>query len=445
MAEEKPWAGRFRQATDAGVEAFTASIQVDGRLYPYDIRGSMAHARMLGRQGIITQEEASVIVRGLEEVLGEIERGEFRFSPRLEDVHMNIEARLVEKIGPVGEKLHTARSRNDQVALDIRLFLRDHIGRLIELLQTLEDTLVRLADRHLDVVMPGYTHLQRAQPVIFSHHLMAYVEMFRRDGQRLNQCLTRVRVMPLGSAALAGTPFPLDRESVARELGFDAVTANSMDAVSDRDFALEFIFCASMIMMHLSRMAEELVLWSTAEFGFVEMSDAFTTGSSIMPQKKNPDVAELVRGKTGRGYGDLMALLTITKGLPLTYNRDLQEDKEPVFDALDTVSACLTVTIGLLRDLKVNRERMEAATRGGFMTATDVADYLVRKGTPFRLDQGRELADLTLEELREFSDLITEDIFSAIEVRSSVNSRSVIGGTAPDAVRAAVNRAKGGT
>ncbi len=457
MSEKKPWAGRFQKETDELVEKFTASIHFDRRLYPYDIRGSIAHARMLAKQGIITEEEGMAIVEGLGEVLREIDRNEFRFSDKLEDIHMNVESRLVEKIGPVGEKLHTARSRNDQIALDLRLFLKDGMGQVLGLVEDLLDALVHLAAEHIDVVMPGYTHMQRAQPVLFAHHLMAYVQMFRRDRQRLEQALERVKIMPLGSAALAGTPFPLDREFVARELGFNGVSENSMDAVSDRDFAVEFVFTASMIMMHLSRMAEELVIWSTTEFGFIEMSDAFTTGSSIMPQKKNPDVAELVRGKTGRVYGDLTALLTLLKGIPLTYNRDLQEDKEPVFDALDTVSACLAVTAGAVRDLKVNRDRMENAMHGGFMTATDAADYLVRKGLPFRrahhvigemvaycIARNKDLANLTMKELNEFSKLFDSDVYQAIDVRTSIEARSLIGGTAPETVRAAVEKALGG-
>jgi argininosuccinate lyase len=456
MAEKKLWSGRFQQDTDKLVEEFTASIHFDRRLYPYDIQGSIAHARMLGRQAIISEEEATAIIEGLGEILREIERGDFAFDSHLEDIHMNVEKRLAEKIGAVGEKLHTARSRNDQVALDLRLFLKDNIEQICLLLKRLESALVNLAEQHMDVIMPGYTHLQRAQPVLFAHHLMAYVNMFMRDHERMSQCLERVKVMPLGSAALAGTPFPIDREFVARELGFDRIAENSLDAVSDRDFALEFIFGAATIMMHLSRFSEELVIWSSSEFGFVEMSDSYTTGSSIMPQKKNPDVAELLRGKTGRVYGDLMALLTIMKGLPLAYNRDLQEDKEPVFDALDTVASSLTVFIGLLGELTVRKERMEAATLEGFITATDVADYLVRKGLPFRrahrvvgemvaycLDHKKELKDLSNKELREFSKLLEPDVFQSIEVRSSINSRTAPGGTAAETVRDAINKVKG--
>jgi argininosuccinate lyase len=437
------------------VEEFTSSIHFDQRLYPYDIKGSMAHARMLGRQGIITEEESAAIQEGLGEILREMERGEFPFAADLEDIHMNVEHRLIEKIGPVGEKLHTTRSRNDQVVLDLRLFLKDHVEKVLSLLKNLQKIIVSLARENIHVVMPGYTHLQRAQPVLFSHHLMAYFEMLSRDQERTEQCLRRITVMPLGSAALAGTSFPVDREFVAQELGFETVSRNSIDAVSDRDFVLDTIFCAAMIMMHLSRFAEELVLWSSEEFSFVEMSDAFTTGSSIMPQKKNPDVAELVRGKTGRIYGDLMAVLTVLKGLPLSYNRDLQEDKESLFDALDTVEACLRVFAALLGEIKINADRMEAATRRGFITATDLADYLVRKGMPFRrahrlvgeivaycIEQKKELHDLSLQELAAFSNLIGDDLIQVMDVKNSINSRTVLGGTATETVLKAVEQAE---
>jgi argininosuccinate lyase len=455
MSTKKLWSGRFQQNTDKAVEEFSSSIHFDQRLYVYDIQGSMVHTRMLGRQGIITEEEAAAIQEGLGEILREMERGEFPFAADLEDIHMHVEHRLIEKIGPVGEKLHTARSRNDQVALDLRLFLKDHAEGIIGLIKNLYKAILTLARQNIHVVMPGYTHLQHAQPVLLSHHLMAYFEMFSRDKERLEQCLKRIKVLPLGSAALAGTSFPVDREFVAQELGFDTISQNSIDAVSDRDFVLETIFCATMIMMHLSRFAEELVLWSSEEFGFVEMPDAFSTGSSIMPQKKNPDVAELVRGKTGRVYGDLMALLTVLKGLPLSYNRDLQEDKESAFDALDTVEACLRVFAALLEEIKVNADRMEAATRKGFITATDLADYLVRKGMPFRrahrlvgeivaycLEQKKELRELSLQEFTAFSNLIGEDLFQVIEVRSSIDSRTVVGGTATETVLRAIERAE---
>jgi argininosuccinate lyase len=455
MSTKKLWSGRFQQNTDEVVEEFTSSIHFDQRLYPYDIKGSMAHARMLGRQGIITEEESAAIQEGLGEILREMERGEFPFAADLEDIHMNVEHRLIEKIGPVGEKLHTTRSRNDQVVLDLRLFLKDHVEKVLSLLKNLQKIIVSLARENIHVVMPGYTHLQRAQPVLFSHHLMAYFEMLSRDQERTEQCLRRITVMPLGSAALAGTSFPVDREFVAQELGFETVSRNSIDAVSDRDFVLDTIFCAAMIMMHLSRFAEELVLWSSEEFSFVEMSDAFTTGSSIMPQKKNPDVAELVRGKTGRIYGDLMAVLTVLKGLPLSYNRDLQEDKESLFDALDTVEACLRVFAALLGEIKINADRMEAATRRGFITATDLADYLVRKGMPFRrahrlvgeivaycIEQKKELHDLSLQELAAFSNLIGDDLIQVMDVKNSINSRTVLGGTATETVLKAVEQAE---
>jgi argininosuccinate lyase len=455
MSKKKLWSGRFQQNTDEAVEEFTSSIHFDQRLYPYDIRGSIVHARMLGRQGIITEEESAAIQEGLGEILREMERGEFPFAADLEDIHMNVEHRLIEKIGPVGEKLHTTRSRNDQVVLDLRLFLKDHVEEVSNLLKDIQRIIVRLAKEHIHVVMPGYTHLQHAQPVLFSHHLMAYFEMFSRDRERTRQCLQRIKVMPLGSAALAGTSFPVDREYVAQELGFNRVSRNSIDAVSDRDFVLDTIFCAAVIMTHLSRFAEELVLWSSEEFGFVEMSDAFTTGSSIMPQKKNPDVAELIRGKTGRVYGDLMAVLTVLKGLPLSYNRDLQEDKESVFDAVDTVEACLRVFAALLKEIKINADRMEEAARSGFITATDLADYLVRKGMPFRrahrmvgemvaycIGQKKELNQLSLQELAGFSNLIGEDLFQALEVKNSIESRIVPGGTATETVLKAIEQAE---
>jgi len=455
MSTKKLWSGRFQQNTDEMVEEFTSSIHFDQRLYPYDIKGSIAHARMLGRQGIITEEESATIQEGLGEILREMERGVFPFAADLEDIHMNVEHRLIEKIGPVGEKLHTTRSRNDQVVLDLRLFLKDHVEGVLSLLKNLQKIIVRLARENIHVVMPGYTHLQRAQPVLFSHHLMAYFEMLSRDRERTEQCLQRITVMPLGSAALAGTSFPVDREFVAQELGFDAVSRNSIDAVSDRDFVLDTIFCAAVTMLHLSRFAEELVLWSSEEFGFVEMSDAFTTGSSIMPQKKNPDVAELIRGKTGRVYGNLMAVLTVLKGLPLSYNRDLQEDKESVFDALDTVEACLRVFAALLGEVKINADRMEAATSKGFITATDLADYLVRKGMPFRrahrlvgeivahcIGQKKELYELSLQELAAFSNLIGDDLFQVIRVKNSIDSRTVLGGTATETVLKAVEQAE---
>lgn len=440
----KPWAGRFTEATNELVEEFTASIPYDWRLYSYDIAGSIAHATMLAKTGIITQKDSRQIIAGLKDIHKEIAAGALPLSLELEDIHMNIEDRLIRKVGPVGGKLHTARSRNDQVALDLRMYLRDEIVEISELLKSFQRVIVGLADRHQDAVMPGYTHLQRAQPVLFGHHLLAYYEMFERDRQRLADCFGRVNVMPLGAGALAGTVLPIDRKFVAGLLGFSAVSENSMDAVSDRDFAIEFIAACSQIMTHLSRLSEELVIWSTAEFGFITLSDAFTTGSSIMPQKKNPDVAELGRGKAGRVYGNLTALLTIMKGLPLSYNRDMQEDKEPVFDTADTVISTLAVFIEMLKVMRVNRDAMRRAAEDGFITATDLADYLVRKGLPFRRAHevvGRAvlragelkcgLVDMPLEEYRKLSSLIKEDVFDALSVEASVGRRTSYGGTAP--------------
>lgn len=440
----KPWGGRFTEATNELVERYTASIPYDWRLYPYDIAGSIAHAEMLARTGVITLKESKQIVRGLERIKREIDRGEFIFQRELEDIHMNIEARLTELIGPTAGKLHTARSRNDQVALDVRLYVRDVIITIYTLLGMLQREIVGLADRHSDVVMPGYTHLQRAQPVLFGHHMLAYYDMFERDKLRLLDCFVRVNVSPLGAGALAGTVHRIDRAFVAKKLGFDGFSKNSIDAVSDRDFIIEFLSACSMIMMHISRLSEELVLWSSAEFGFVTISDSFATGSSIMPQKKNPDVAELARGKTGRVYGSLMALLTIMKGLPLAYNRDMQEDKEPLFDAVDTVMDTIAVFIEMLRGITVNRAAMRRAAEDGFITATDLADYLVRKGMPFRQahevvgkavlrasELGCGLMNLPLTEYRRLSKLINEDVYDAISLESSVGRRKSAGGTAP--------------
>ena len=451
----KMWGGRFSEATAASVEAFSASVHYDARLYRYDIMGSRAHARMLARQGLITGEECAAILQGLDAIEAEIDRGDFVFRPELEDVHMNIEKALTERIGPAGAKLHTARSRNDQVNLDFRLYLRDECDALDRLLQAAQRAFVRRARHYLGVVMPGYTHLQRAQPVLLSHHLLAYVEMFGRDRERLTGCRQRINILPLGAAALAGTGLPIDRQSVAEELGFAAVTANSMDTTGDRDFALEFLFCLNLIQLHLSRLAEELVLWSSKEFEFVRIGDRYCTGSSIMPQKKNPDIPELIRGKTGRVTGALMGLLMTVKGLPLTYNRDLQEDKEQVFDALDTVKASLAITAELLDHTEFDVDRLRAATVGGFMTATDLADYLVRRNLPFREAHGVagrivahcqqrdcELVDLELAELRQFSELIEADVFAILSVDGSVNSRTSAGGTAAVRVREALEKAE---
>ena len=454
-SSEKLWGGRFAEKTAASVEAFTASIQYDSRLYKYDIAGSRAHAAMLADQGILSREELEAIDSGLAEIGREIEAGTFRFKPELEDIHMNIEKALVDRIGPAGAKLHSARSRNDQIALDFKMYLRDQCDLLMELLDGINRGFVRLARNYLGTLMPGYTHLQRAQPVLVSHHMLAYYEMFSRDYSRLADCRRRLNLSPLGSAAMAGTGLPIDREQVAEALDFDGVTANSMDSSGDRDFAIEFTSCCAMIQLHLSRLSEELVLWSSQEFSFVEISDKFCTGSSIMPQKKNPDIPELIRGKSGRVVGSLMSLLTLVKGLPLTYNRDLQEDKEPVFDAVDTVSASLSIMAELLENLQFNRAGMEEATKTGFITATDLADYLVLKDVPFReahgivgravaycLDKGCELEDLSVEELAGFSNVIAKDVFEVLSVRGSVDSRISTGGTARVRVEEAIVRAE---
>ena len=445
--QKKPWGGRFSEPTDRQVEEFTSSLHFDKRLYPYDIAGSVAHCRMLAAQGIVSSEDAETIVSGLQGILKDLEAGLLPLPADREDIHMVIEAALIDRVGPVGGKLHTARSRNDQVSLDMRLYLRDEVDRILDLITELQDTLVRVARREVDTILPGYTHLQRAQPVLLAHYLLAYWEMLERDTGRLRECRGRIDVMPLGSAALAGTGFPVDREYVATLLDFPAVSKNSMDAVSDRDFVAEFIFDASLLMTHMSRFCEDLILWSGDEFGFVAISDAFTTGSSIMPQKKNPDVAELIRGKTGRVYGDLTAILTVMKGLPMTYDRDLQEDKEPLFDAVDTVTASLAVLAAMTGKLTFNRDRMREAAAGGFSTATDVADYLVMKGVPFReahgivgrlvgycIEKGKNLCDLEIEEIRPFWKDADRDIYTCMEVTGSVDARNVIGGTARKAV-----------
>jgi len=444
---EKLWGGRFTAPTDQFVEEFTASIMFDQRLYRYDIEGSIAHARMLARQSIIGEADAETIIGGLREILAEIEDGKLTFKVSLEDIHMNIESRLIEKIGPVGGRLHTARSRNDQVALDVRLYLRDEIKTIAGFLASLQDALLEQAEKNLGVIMPGYTHLQTAQPILFSHHMLAYFEMLKRDAARLCDLYKRVNILPLGAGALAGTTFPIDREFVAEQLGFDGVTRNSLDTVSDRDFAIEFCATASIVMMHLSRLAEELVLWSSADFKFVELSDAFCTGSSIMPQKKNPDVPELVRGKSGRVYGNLVSLLTLMKSLPLAYNKDTQEDKEPLFDTIDTVKGSLKVFADMIREMQINAESMRTAAARGFSTATDVADYCVRKGIPFRqaheivgktvrycIEHNKDIPELTIEEFQAFSGAIERDIYDFVTLEASVNARRATGGTAREAV-----------
>ncbi len=454
--DEKPWGGRFSEPTNRGVETFTASIQYDRRLYRQDIEGSVAHARALAKQGIITKAEADAIRKGLREIRADIEKGIFAFHPDDEDIHMAVEKALTERIGEAGGKLHTGRSRNDQIALDIRLYLREEIGRIIGLLGDLKRGFVESAKRELGVIVSGFTHMQKAQPVLLSHYLLAFREMLDRDEARLRDCLKRVNVMPLGAAAMAGTGIPIDRGYIARLLRFPAMTANSMDAVSDRDFISEFIFAASLIMMHLSRFCEDLILWSSDEFGYVEIADAFTTGSSIMPQKKNPDVAELIRGKTGRVYGNLVALLTLLKGLPMTYNRDLQEDKEPLFDTVDTVGASLEILTAMLGHLRYNRERMEEGAGGGFSTATDLAEYLVMKGVPFReahgivgrivsfcIRNGKKLTGLTLRDFRRFHKSFEKDVFRCLTVRQSVNARKINGGTAEQNVRERIAEIEG--
>ena len=453
--KHKPWGGRFTESTDAFVEAFTASVDFDRRLYAYDIQGSIAHARMLHRIGVLDPTELDAIVEGLEAIRDEIERGEFQWSVSLEDVHMNIEARLTERIGPAGKKLHTGRSRNDQVATDLRLYLRDEIDACLAELGRLQRGLVDLAEREADTIMPGFTHLQVAMPVTFGHHLLAWFEMLERDRQRLRDCRRRVNVMPLGAAALAGTTYAIDRAYTAELLGFDAPAENSLDAVSDRDFVIEFTAAAALVMTHLSRFSEELILWASAQFGFVELPDRFCTGSSIMPQKKNPDVPELVRGKTGRVNGHLMGLLTLMKGQPLAYNKDNQEDKEPLFDTVDTLKGSLRVFADMVPAIEPRRERMREAALAGFSTATDLADYLVGKGVPFRdaheivgkavrfgIEQGRDLSELELDELRRFSDAIGEDVFEVLTPEGSVAARNHLGGTAPEQVRAAARRAR---
>ena len=447
--------GRFQKDADKLVQRYTASIPFDQRLYQHDIAGSMAHAKMLAKQSIITDKEAELIGTGLVSIRDEIEQGKFQFKAELEDIPMNIEARLTEKIGDIAGKLHTARSRNDQVAVDLRLFCKEAIAETISGLRGLQSALLDVAEANKDAVVPGYTHLQRAQPILLAHHLLAYFEMLERDVQRFQDCLKRTDVMPLGSGALAGVPYAIDRAFVAKELGFGQISQNSLDAVSDRDFVIEYQAAASVAMMHLSRLGEELVLWSSAEFGFIEIDDAYATGSSIMPQKKNPDVAELGRGKTGRVYGHLMGMLTIMKGLPLSYNRDLQEDKEGLFDTVDTLLSTLAVFAGMVKTLEVKAERTGQAADQGYILATDVADYLVKKGLPFRqahsvvaklvsyaVEKSKELHQLELGEYRQFSPLFDAGVLD-VTVASSIKARNVVGGTAPEQVDAQIARAKG--
>ena len=451
----KAWSGRFAEPLDALTQRFNASVGFDRRLAEVDIQGSLAHARMLARCKIIAPSDLEAIERGMGQILEEVRSGRFPWSIEREDVHFNIEHRLTELVGDAGKRLHTARSRNDQVATDIRLWLRGEIDGLSGILRKVREAFLDLADQHAATLMPGFTHLQVAQPITFGHHVMAYFEMFSRDAERLADCRRRVNRLPLGASALAGTSYPIDRESVARELGFDGVCENSLDAVSDRDFAVEFLAAAALCMAHVSRLAEELVVWSNPRFGFIAIADRFCTGSSIMPQKKNPDVPELMRGKTGRVYGDLMALLTVMKGQPLAYNKDNQEDKEPLFDAADTLRDVLSILAELMRGVAPRPDRMLEALREGFATATDLADYLVRKGLPFRdahevvakavrsaEQAGKDLGGLTLAELKAFSPLIEADVHGVLTPEGSAASRKHVGGTAPDAVRAAVRRAR---
>jgi argininosuccinate lyase len=450
---DKPWAGRFTEPTDAFVEAFGASVGFDKRMYRQDIAGSRAHARMLAHVGVLSDEECKTIIEGLDDIEQDIERGVFAWSTELEDVHMNIEARLTDRIGSVGKKLHTGRSRNDQVATDIRLYLRDEVDTVQAELARLVEGLVGLAEQHAETIMPGFTHLQTAQPVTFGHHMLAWCEMLMRDRERLMDCRKRINVMPLGAAALAGTTYPIDREFTAKQLGFDSVAQNSLDAVSDRDFAIELSAAASLIMMHLSRFSEELILWSSAQFDFVDLGDSFCTGSSIMPQKKNPDVPELVRGKTGRIVGHLVSLLMLMKGQPLAYNKDNQEDKEPLFDTLDNLKGSLRVYADMMPQITVKQDNMREAARSGFSTATDLADYLVRKDVAFRdaheivgkavrygVDHHKDLSEMTLDELQQFCAVIDKDVFEVLTLEGSVAARNHLGGTAPEQVRAAVIR-----
>lgn len=452
-SEPKAWAGRFTAPTAAFVEQFTQSVSFDQRLARHDIRGSIAHVRMLARVEVLTTAEAELILSGLKQIEEEVAAGRMPWSAALEDVHMNIERRLVQLLGEVGKKLHTGRSRNDQIATDMRLYLREEISDIDGQINAVLHALLDLAGAHYATIMPGYTHLQAAQPVTFGHHLLAWAEMLLRDKARLQDCQKRVNILPLGSAALAGTVYPIDRDYVAELLGFDGVTQNSLDAVSDRDFAIEFCASASLIMMHLSRFSEELILWLAPANGFIELGDAWCTGSSIMPQKKNPDIPELVRGKSGRVFGDLLALLTLMKGQPLAYNRDNQEDKESLFDAVDTVKGCLTAYAGLLPTIRVNRRALRAAAATGYATATDLADYLVINGVAFRdahetvgktvryaIDRQKALSELSLDELRQFSAVIREDVFAVLEPEGSVAARDHIGATAPRQVRAAIAR-----
>lgn len=444
----KLWGGRFTKSTDSFTDHFHSSISFDSRMYKEDILGSCAHAAMLGKQGIIPQADADIIVSTLKEILSDIEAGNVSFDEKAEDIHMNIETILISRIGDVGKRLHTGRSRNDQVALDIRMYLKEQITDIKTLIKNLITVLNNIASKNINTVMPGYTHLQNAQPVTLAHHLLAYVEMFKRDYSRLTDAYKRTNVMPLGSGALAATTYPLDREFVKEQLGFDSITLDSMDGVSDRDFVIELLSALSMIMMHLSRFCEEIIIWNSQQYKFVEMDDAYSTGSSIMPQKKNPDMAELIRGKTGRVYGHLMAMLTVMKGIPLAYNKDMQEDKEGIFDAVDTLKMCLPVFTRMVDTMTINKDNMRQAARKGFMNATDAADWLVKQGVPFRdahaiigqlvlysINNNKNLDDLTLDEYKTVSDVFTEDIYNAIDLDTCVNTRIVDGGPSEEYIK----------
>ncbi|MGI5998848.1 MAG: argininosuccinate lyase [Lutispora sp.] len=451
----KLWGGRFEKNTSQLVDAFQNSIKFDWRMYKQDIKGSIAHARMLGSKGIIPQEDADLIIDGLLEILEDIETGKVEFKEEAEDIHMNIESLLIQKIGDAGKKLHTGRSRNDQVALDFRIYLKEEMNEIIHLIRELCIILLKKAEENLELIMPGYTHMQKAQPITLAHHIMAYFHMFCRDMERFYDCYRRTDIMPLGSGALAGTTYDLDREMVARELKFESISKNSMDAVADRDFVIEFIGCCSIVMMHLSRFCEELVLWNSHEFGYIELDDSMATGSSIMPQKKNPDVAELIRGKTGRVYGDLMAILTIMKALPMAYNKDMQEDKEAAFDAADTVKSCINVFVPMFDTITYNKERIREKLKEGFLNATDAADYLVGKGVAFRdahevignmvnycIKNRKALEDLSLEEFKEFNSAFQPDIYEYIKMENCVIRRNTIGGPSPERVLEDIEKGK---
>ena len=451
----KLWGGRFSKNTDELMDDFNSSIHFDNRMYRHDILGSAAHVKMLGSCGVISRSDAELIFKTLFEILDDIENGKVEFEVSAEDIHMNIETLLISRIGNVGKQLHTGRSRNDQVALDIRMYLKDEVNDIKSMLKDLLSVILRIGEENINTIMPGYTHLQRAQPITLAHHHMAYFQMFKRDIERLNDCYKRINIMPLGSGALAGTTYPLDRQMVASELGFDDITANSIDGVSDRDFAIELASCLSIIMMHLSRFSEEIILWCTGEFAFIELDDLYSTGSSIMPQKKNPDVAELVRGKTGRVYGSLLSLLTIMKGLPLAYNKDMQEDKEAIFNAVDTVKLCLPIFTKMLDTMKINQETMYNAAKGGFANATDMADYLVKKGIPFRdsheiigrmvaycLEKNISIDDMSMDEFKFFTDKIETDVYDAISLNTCINERKLPGGPAKESVLEQIKKGK---